>query len=154
MAADAGAIFALMMSAAILAGVQYSAGGYLKNIRRHIAGDADPMDWGKMGRAVLNGVILGIVAGALVSVVPAEDNVITGAIHEFLDPEANDGTPHYTDPAKIIGVYVMIVPLMIGYIHTADKYLGGRANGKGKGDGDVPPATFDNNLPPPKGDAA
>ena len=139
----------VLFMAAIAAGINYSASGYIKNIRRHIDGDAAPMDWGKMGRAVLYGVVLGIAGIVLLAqgghhIPEGADDVITALGNLSTDNNAS---------LTAISAFVGLVFTFTGIIATADKYLGGRAKPGGKG-GDVPPTKFDNNLPPPKGDAA
>ena len=146
------AIYGIMFAASVVAGINYSAGGYIKNIRRHIVGDAAPMDWGKMGRAILMGVVLGIVgmAGVMgVISIPVDDGNALKDTAIVIHDDIKNGK--YQGAIAAFGILVMT---FTGVIYNADKYLGGRAKPNGGNGGDVPPTKFDNNLPPPKGDAA
>lgn len=54
----------IVFASFIVAGVIYSASGWLKKVRRKLAGENVPLDYRKMGKSVLIGVILGIAAMA------------------------------------------------------------------------------------------
>ena len=64
-------------------GIFYSASGWIKRVRRMLAGDStERLDYSKMGKSLLIGVILGI--GAFVWSSYEGDTIAVGTLHEFL----------------------------------------------------------------------
>jgi trehalose utilization protein len=62
----------------VAAGVFYATSGWIKKIRRKLAGDQSKLDWAKLGKTTLIGVILGV--GAMIaSVAMGEEIVINDA---------------------------------------------------------------------------
>jgi len=123
--------YLVAFSTFIVSGVFYSASGWIKKIRRKLAGDNVPLDYHKMGKTVLIGVLLGIGAfvystwdGTTISVsTPQEffiqvgintavillvDKWILGRAEELSDPEesdefAPDDVPDEIPPGKGAG---------------------------------------------------
>ena len=54
--------YALAGASFIVSGVFYSSSGWIKKVRRKLAGQGDTLDYKKMGKSVLIGVILGVGA--------------------------------------------------------------------------------------------
>jgi len=73
--------YLIAFSTFIVSGVFYSASGWIKKIRRKLAGDAVPLDYKKMGKTVAIGVILGI--GAFIYSTWDGDTIAVGTAQEF-----------------------------------------------------------------------
>ena len=72
----------------ITAGVFYSSSGWIKKVRRKLAGEKLPLDFKKMGKSILIGVILGI--GAMIySVYDGEPIAIHNAKEFFIQVGIN-----------------------------------------------------------------
>ncbi len=63
------------------AGVLYSSSGWIKKVRRKLAGSGDELDYKKMGKSVLIGVILGI--GAMMYSIYNNDVIVITNLHEL-----------------------------------------------------------------------
>jgi len=87
----------------IVAGVFYSSGGYVKKVRRKLAGEDVKLDYKKMGKTILIGIILGIVA-------------MVWAVH--------DGTTFTIDSLE---TFIAQVGLNASVILLVDKYILGIA---------------------------
>ena len=120
--------YLVAFSTFIVSGVFYSASGWIKKIRKKLAGDNVPLDYHKMGKTVAIGVILGIGAfiystwdgdtiaistaqefliqvGINTSVILLVDKWILGRAKELTDPEesdevAPDDVPDVIPPGK------------------------------------------------------
>lgn len=119
----------------IVAGVFYSSSGWIKRVRRKLAGEKLPLDYKKMGKSVLIGVILGV--GAMVFSVYQGELIAIHNVQEFLAQ---------------VGINTATILLV-------DKWILGRANPKekpdaGTGDVDDDDLTIDDipvEVPPGKG---
>ena len=70
----------LIAGSFVAAGLFYSSMGYVKKVRRALAGESVVVDWEKMGKSVITGVLLGVIAwiaGASMGIVVHEDIDIT-----------------------------------------------------------------------------
>ena len=65
----------------IVAGIFYSSSGWIKKVRRKLAGDGDSLDYKKMGKSVLIGVILG--AGAMIYSTYLGETIIILSAEQF-----------------------------------------------------------------------
>ncbi len=139
---SAEAQFVIVLGSFIVAGVFYSSSGWIKRVRRLLAGEKLPLDWKKMARSILIGVILGI-----------------GAMIFFI----YDGNPIVINDAQ---EFLVQVGLNTATILLIDKWILGRAgpNGKpttekpdvGTGDADDEDLTIDDipaEVPPGKGES-
>jgi len=73
--------YLIAFSTFIVSGVFYSASGWIKKIRRKLAGADVPLDYKKMGKTVAIGVILGI--GAFIYSTWDGDTIAVGTAQEF-----------------------------------------------------------------------
>ncbi len=73
--------FVIVLSSFIVAGVFYSSSGWIKRVRRVLAGEKIPLDLKKMGRSVLIGVILGI--GAMIFFIYDGNPIVINNVQEF-----------------------------------------------------------------------
>jgi len=73
--------YLIAFSTFIVSGVFYSASGWIKKIRRKLAGDNVPLDYKKMGKTVAIGVILGI--GAFIYSTWDGDTITVTTAQEF-----------------------------------------------------------------------
>ena len=133
--------FVIVLSSFIVAGVFYSSSGWIKRVRRVLAGEKIPLDLKKMGRSVLIGVILGI--GAMIFFIYDGNPIVISNVQEFFVQ---------------VGINTATILLV-------DKWILGRAspNGKfttktdvGTGDVDDEDLTIDDipaEVPPGKGEA-
>lgn len=129
--------FVIVLGSFIVAGVFYSSSGWIKRVRRLLAGEKLPLDWKKMGRSVLIGVILGV--GAMIYFVYDGNPIVINNAQEFFVQ---------------VGLNTAIILLI-------DKWILGRAgpNGTttdvGTGDVDDEDLTIDDiptEVPPGKGE--
>lgn len=66
----------------VASGIFYSASGWIKQVRRHLAGEKVALDFRLMGKSVLIGLVLGI--GAFVFSSYNGDTIAVSNIHEFV----------------------------------------------------------------------
>ncbi len=66
----------------LAAGVFYAASGWIKKIKRKLAGDDTKLDWSKLGKTTLIGVILGI--GAMIASLAMGEVIIVNSAEQFL----------------------------------------------------------------------
>ena len=66
----------------ILAGVFYSSSGWIKKVRRKVVGSGEKLDYHKMGRSVLVGLILGV--GAIIYSAYQGETIIITTVEQFL----------------------------------------------------------------------
>jgi len=66
----------------VAAGVFYAASGWIKKIKRKLSGDDTKLDWTKLGKTTLIGVILGI--GAMIVSVSMGEIIIVESSQQFL----------------------------------------------------------------------
>ena len=100
----------------IAAGVFYSASGYAKALRRALTGESPNLDYRKMGKSVILGVVLGIVAIVLSHAVEVEGPILA---------DLSD-----TDPRKVLYAFIGLAGSHTAVILAADKWLLGRASPK------------------------
>lgn len=74
-------VYLVAFSTFIVSGVFYSASGWIKKIRRKLAGDNVPLDYKKMGKTVAIGIILGI--GAFIYSTWDGDTITVSTAQEF-----------------------------------------------------------------------
>lgn len=80
----------------IVSGIFYSSSGWIKKVRRKLAGSGDKLDYKKMGKSILIGVILG--AGALIySTYNGETIVIVTAEQFFAQVAINTAAILFVD---------------------------------------------------------
>ena len=73
--------YALAFATFVVAGVFYSSSGWIKKIRRVLAGENVPLDPNKMGKTVLIGVILGV--GAFIYSAYEGDTIVVFTMQDF-----------------------------------------------------------------------
>ncbi len=78
---SAEAQFVIVLGSFVVAGVFYSSSGWIKRVRRLLAGEKLPLDWKKMARSVLIGVILGI--GAMIFFIYDGNPIVINNAQEF-----------------------------------------------------------------------
>ncbi len=105
--------YVIAFSSFIAAGIFYSSSGWIKKVRRKLAGEKLPLDFKKMGKSVLIGIILGI--GAMIfSVYDGEPIAIHNVKEFFIQVGINTAT-----------------------ILLVDKWILGRADPNGMDTGDT-----------------
>jgi len=80
-ATTSGLEYLIAFSTFIVSGVFYAASGWIKKIRRKLAGDNVPLDYQKLGKTTLIGVILGI--GAFIYSTWDGDTIAVTTAQEF-----------------------------------------------------------------------
>ncbi len=66
----------------VASGVFYAASGWIKKIKRKLSGDDTKLDWSKLGKTTLIGVILGI--GAMIASIAMGEIIIVDTAQQFL----------------------------------------------------------------------
>ena len=66
----------------VASGVFYAASGWIKKIKRKLSGDDTKLDWSKLGKTTLIGVILGV--GAMVASLAMGEVIIVDNAQQFL----------------------------------------------------------------------
>lgn len=115
--------YALWGLSFIAAGVFYSASGYAKTLRRALTGDSVQLDYRKMGKSVVLGVILGITAMVLTGTV---DHAAGTKIQEDILTNFGD----LSNPFNTFLGFVTVAGSHTAIILAADKWLLGRPDPK------------------------
>ena len=66
----------------VASGVFYAASGWIKKIKRKLSGDDTKLDWSKLGKTTLIGVILGV--GAMIASIAMGEIIIVDTAQQFL----------------------------------------------------------------------